>query len=176
MEALQAIRQRKSYRGKFKADPVPREDLREILEAGFLAPSGCNMQTTKLIGVDDPELVGQLAQIYGNEWATTAPAAIVLVTKYTLAPSGVSYHVHDYSAATENILLAVEEKGYATTWIEGQIHGAKAAKMGEILGVPDDMQIVVYLPLGIPCETVRPAVKVPFAERAWFNRYGGGEE
>lgn len=172
MEALQAIRDRKSYRGKFKTDPVPREDLRELLEAGFAAPSGCNMQSTRLIGVDDPKLLKQLAEIYGKEWAATAPAAIVLVTKYTLAHGGVSYHVHDYSAAAENILLAVAAKGYATTWLEGQIHGEKAAKMGELLGVPEDMQVAIYLPIGIPCESVKPAVKVPFAERAWFNRYG----
>ena len=51
------------------------------MEAGFLAPSGCNLQTTKFIAVDDPELVKKLAEIYGHEWAATAPAAILLLTK-----------------------------------------------------------------------------------------------
>ena len=57
MDALQAIKGRKSYRSTFKRKPIPWEDLREIVEAGFLAPSGCNLQTTKFIAVDDPELV-----------------------------------------------------------------------------------------------------------------------
>lgn len=31
---------RRSYRGKYKNQPVPREDLQKILEAGLAAPSG----------------------------------------------------------------------------------------------------------------------------------------
>ena len=57
MELMEAIRARKSYRNQFEDTPVPRNDLREILEAGVAAPSGCNMQTTQFIGVDDPVLV-----------------------------------------------------------------------------------------------------------------------
>ena len=93
---------------------MPRSDLREILEAGLAAPSGCNLQTTQLIGVDDPVLVKRLAEIYGREWAATAPAAILVLTKETMSPSGISYHVHDYSAAVENMLLAIAAKGYAS--------------------------------------------------------------
>ena len=172
METMQAIRERKSYRGEFKTEPIPREDLKELVEAGFLAPSGCNMQTTKFIAVDEPELVKALAEIYGNRWAMTAPAAILLLTKYTVAPSGESYHVQDFSAAAENILLAVADKGYATTWIEGQLHhDGKDRRMAELLGVPEDLNVAVYLPVGIPKETVKPPKKAAFEERAWFNGY-----
>lgn len=106
MDALQAIKGRKSYRSTFKTEPIPREDLREIVEAGFLAPSGCNLQTTKFIAVDDPELVKKLADIYGHEWAATAPAAILLLTKKVIAPSGETYYIQDFAAAAENILIA----------------------------------------------------------------------
>lgn len=173
METMQAIRNRKSYRSAFKPDPIPREELKEIIEAGFLAPSGCNMQTTKFIGIDEPELVKQLAGIYGIEWASTAPAAILVLTKFTMTPSGVSYHIQDFSAAVENMLLAIADKGYATTWIEGQIRGGKGEKMKQALGVPDEYQAVVYLPLGIPASTVPEPKKIPFEERVWFNRFGG---
>lgn len=135
MELMEAIRARRSYRGPFAPTPIPREDLRELLEAGALAPSGCNLQTTRLIGVDDPALVKKLAEIYGKSWALTAPAAILLVTRETPSPSGVSYHVHDYSAAAENILLAITAKGYASVWIEGQIRGGPDREMGRLLGV-----------------------------------------
>lgn len=172
METMQAIKNRKSYRNTFKPDPIPREDLREIIEAGFLAPSGCNMQTTKFIGVDDPVLVKQLADIYGYEWAASAPAAILLLTKFTMTPSGVSYHIQDFSAAVENMLLAIVDKGYATTWIEGQIRGEKGEQMKKVLGVPDEYQAAIYLPIGIPAATVPEPKKVPFGERAWFNGFG----
>ena len=42
METFEAIKNRHSYRGKYKPVPVPREDLTKILEAGMAAPSGCN--------------------------------------------------------------------------------------------------------------------------------------
>lgn len=171
MELMEAVRARTSYRNSFETTPVSREDMQELLEAGCCAPSGCNLQTTKFIGVDDPALARKLAEISGKDWALTAPAAILLLTKETLSPSGVSYHIHDYSAATENILLAIAAKGYASVWIEGNIRGEKAEAMGRLLGVPEELTVAVYLPFGIPAKPLAPVKKIPFEERAWFNGY-----
>lgn len=172
MDAIQAIRERKSYRNIFKQEPIPREDLKELVEAGFLAPSGCNLQTTKFIAVDDPELLKELAEIYGHEWAATAPAAILLLTKHTIAPSGESYHIQDFAAAAENILIAATAKGYATTWIEGQLHhNGEDRRMANLLGVPEDLNVAIYLPVGKPASTVTAPKKLAFEERAWFNGY-----
>lgn len=172
MDTMNAIRARKSFRGPFKDTPVTREDLTELLEAGYLAPSGCNMQTTKLIGVDDPKLLAELAGIYGHDWAKGATAAIMLVGAFTMSPSGVSYHIHDFSAAAENIYLAAADKGLGTVWIEGQIRGEKAKKMGKLLGVPEDLTVFVYMPVGYPEAPGPDAKKKPFEERVWFNGYG----
>ena len=49
MDVIEAIKTRHSYRGEYLPDPVPREDLVTIMEAGLAAPSGCNMQTTSLV-------------------------------------------------------------------------------------------------------------------------------
>ena len=57
MNVIDAIHSRHSYRGKYKAVPVPREDLITIMKAGLSAPSGCNKQTTSLIAIDDPEVL-----------------------------------------------------------------------------------------------------------------------
>ena len=46
--AQEVISARRSYRGKYLPDPVPREDLQRILQSGLDAPSGCNRQTTSL--------------------------------------------------------------------------------------------------------------------------------
>ena len=53
MDVMEAIRNRHSYRGRYRDVPVPREDLVRIMQAGLDAPSGCNKQTTSLIAVDD---------------------------------------------------------------------------------------------------------------------------
>jgi nitroreductase len=172
MDLMEAILTRKSYRKTFKPDHVPDADLKEILEAGAAAPSGCNQQTTCFIAVNDQKTAYNLAAIYGASWALTAPAAILLLSKETIFYKGNSYHIHDYSAAAENILLAINAKGYAATWVEGQIEGEKAKKMGELLGVPEDLTVAIYMPLGIPDEANPGVTKKPFEDRAWLNGYG----
>ncbi len=170
MEVLEAIRGRRSYRKEFSPTPVPREDMQEILEAGVLAPSGCNLQTTRFVGVDDPAIAHKLAEAYGKPWAATAPAAVVLLSKpYPKTPGG-SRHVEDFAAAAENILLAITAKGYAGVWIEGQICGEPASRMAEILHVPEDLQPVIYIPFGRPVQEASKPPKMSFEERAWFNR------
>ena len=175
MNTMDAIRARASYRGKFTSQPIPREDLMELLEAGYLAPSGCNTQTTRLIGVDDPALVRKLAEISGVAWAAGAPAAILVIACETPAFDGHCYHLEDASAATENLLLAIADKGYASTWVQGQIRGEKGREMGKLLGVPEEMQVLVYLPVGIPAEQLKRPVKKPLEERVWINGYGRTE-
>lgn len=140
MELMEAIRARKSYRNEFYNTPVPRSDLREILEAGLAAPSGCNLQTTQLIGVDDPVLVKRLAEIYGREWAATAPAAILVLTKETMSPSGISYHVHDYSAAVENMLLAIAAKGTLRCGSRDRFAGNAPKRWGHFLAFQRNTQ------------------------------------
>lgn len=176
MDTIQALRARKSYRGTFLETPVPREDLMEMVEAGFLAPSGCNTQTTKFIAVDDPKLVRELAEIYGYDWAKTAPAAILVLSQKIQARNGAYYDVEDFAAAAENILLAVTAKGYATTWIQGQIdYEGKAERMAELLGIPEEMKVEIYLPIGIPAQETKAPKKLAFEERVWFNHYGSRE-
>lgn len=174
MDALTAIRERCSYRGKYKDSPIPREDLQKILEAGLAAPSGCNKQTTKLIAVDDPEILGELKEIAELSWADSAPAAIVVMTERVFAYRDKCFSVQDYSAAIQNMLLCIVALGYEGCWVEGHITDAdeKGKQMAEVLGVPEKYELVCYLPLGKAAEEPRHVKKQSFAERAWFNGYG----
>ena len=121
MNVFEALFQRRSYRGKFKDTPVPREDLRKILEAGLAAPSGCNKQTTSLIAVDDPEVLSKLKAVIDPPVAQTAPAAICVLTQRINAYRDRCFAIQDYSAAIENMLLAIVELGYQSCWYEGHI-------------------------------------------------------
>ncbi len=49
MELFEAIAKRYSYRGPFSDAPVPREDLRKIVQAGIQAPSGKNEQVISFL-------------------------------------------------------------------------------------------------------------------------------
>ena len=79
MNALECIFSRHSYRGEYTNEPVPREDLIRIMEAGLAAPSGCNKQTTSLIAVDDEELVARMKAVIEPPIAESAPAFICVL-------------------------------------------------------------------------------------------------
>ena len=63
MDLFEAIARRHSYRGPFADAPVPRDDLRKIVEAGIRAPSAVNKQVTRFVIVDDPKLPADIAPV-----------------------------------------------------------------------------------------------------------------
>ena len=180
MNTLDAIRSRCSYRGAYESKPVPREDLRTILEAGLAAPSGCNKQTTSLIAVDNPQMLAKLNALIDPPVGKTdtAPAMICVLTRRIIAYRDRCFSVQDYAAAIENMLLAIADMGYASCWIEGHVTDVDriGRKMADLLGVPEEYDLVCYLPIGIPSEEIRSgAKKLPFESRAWFNGFEQNE-
>ena len=173
MTTLTHILSRTSYRGKYTPTPVPREHLRQLLEAGLAAPSGCNKQTTSLIAVDDPALLRQLNDLTETHIGRTAPAMILVLTRRIIAYRDRTYFVQDYAAAIENILLAAVSLGYESCWVEGQVTDEDniGRKMADVLGVPEEYDLVCYLPIGVAAEPTRKTKKQAFSERAWFNGY-----
>ncbi|MBO4688012.1 MAG: nitroreductase family protein [Clostridiales bacterium] len=173
MDIMDAIFNRRSYRGKFKDAPVPREDLTKILEAGLAAPSGCNKQTTSLIAVDDPEVLQKLKAVIDPPVAQTAPAAICVLTQRINAYRDRCFAIQDYSAAIENMLLAIVSLGYQSCWYEGHITDEDKIneKMAKILGVPEGYELICYLPVGIAEDEPKEPRKKAFDERAWFNSF-----
>ena len=175
MTAIDAISARRSYRGKYLPTPVPREHLTAILQAGLDAPSGCNKQTTSLIAVDDPALLAKLRAVIDPPIAETAPAYICVLTRRIIAYRDRCFAVQDYAAAIQNMLLAIVALGYQSCWYEGHITDVDRIgdQMARILGVPEDYELVCLLPVGIAADPVNAPKKKPFAERAWFNGFGG---
>lgn len=175
MSILETISNRHSYRKTFKPDPVPREDLIKIMQAGLDAPSGCNKQTVSLIGVDDPEVLAKLRAVIDPPQGETAPAMICVLSKERIAYADRCFAVQDYSAAIQNMLLAIVELGYQSCWYEGHItdedKGRVCDKMAKILNVPEEYHLVCMLPVGIAAEEFHGPRKRAFEERAWFNSF-----
>ena len=170
---IELILNRRSYRGKYRPDSVPREDLTAILEAGLAAPSGCNKQTTSLIAVDDLGLLAELRAAIDPPVAQTAPAMICVLTQRINAYRDRCFATQDYSAAIENMLLAIVALGYQSCWYEGHITDADRIgdRLARILGVPEAYELVCVLPVGVAQEKPVAPGKRPFGERAWFNGY-----
>lgn len=176
-QTLDIIAYRRSYRGAFKAQSVPREHLTAIMRAGLDAPSGCNKQTTSLIAVDEPKLLSELLGMIDPPICQTAPAIICVLTQRICAYRDRCFAVQDYSAAIQNMLLAIKSLGYDSCWYEGHITDEDniGAKLAERLGVPDGYELVCVLPVGIAAEEVKAPRKMDFGERAWFNGFGAKE-
>ena len=75
-----AARRRRSIRS-YVQDPIPREDLLEILHLTSLAPSAFNLQPWRFAVVESPERKAKVGiAAYDQKQITSAPAVIVLYT------------------------------------------------------------------------------------------------
>ena len=180
MDVFEAIAKRHSYRGRFRDETIPRADLQRIVQAGLQAPSGKNAQTTTFLIADDANLVRKIAGMRdANKAIQQAKAfiACIIDVKPEAVYEGHAFQVEDCAAAVENMLLAVTALGYATVWIDGWLRVEnRADTIGDLLGLPEGKIIRVILPIGVPIEAWPQKEKMPFAARAWFNRYGRAEQ
>ena len=173
MDIFEVFQKRFSYRGDFADSPIPREDLAKIVEAGRVAPTACNCQLPTFVIVDDPVLIGQIAELSPQPMFRTAKAVIACVASREPVYRGTSYHAEDCAAAVTQMLLAVTALGYAAVWVQGFLKmNDNAAKIGGLLGVPEGRTVDILLPMGVPVSDGGQPVKKGWEERAWFNRHG----
>ena len=173
MQVMEAILKRHSYRGKYLPDAVPREHLTKIMEAGAAAPSGCNKQTTSFLAVDDREVLQKLHAVIQPPAGNTAPAMICVLTRKIIAYRDRTYYVQDYAAAIQNMLLCIVSLGYESCWYEGHITDADRIgdQMARILNVPEEYELVCFLPVGKAAEEGKMPKKLPLNERCHYNSF-----
>jgi nitroreductase len=173
MDLFDVIANRYSYRGDFTDAPVPRKDLEAIVQAGIQAPSACNQQVAAFVIVDDPALLREIAEIVGKPVCHSAQAMIACVADPRPVYAGLSFAAEDCAAAVENMLLAITALGYASVWLDGVLRVEdRAGRIGRLLDVPADKTIRILLPIGVPVAPGQQRERLPFDQRAWFNRYG----
>ncbi len=169
------LTRRHSYRGAFKPEAVPEADLMRIAQAGVAAPSGCNLQTTHICIVNDPDKLRAIAALLPRPVVQTAQAVFVIVTDNRPAYNDVSFEPQDYGAAVENMLLAITALGYATVWLDGALRrDGVAEKIADLIHLTDreHMTVSVILPVGIPEEAREQAGRLPIGQRVTLNTMG----
>jgi nitroreductase len=172
MDLFDAIAKRHSYREGFTDAPVPRVDLKKIVQAGIQAPSGKNEQTTSFVIVVDAKLLAQIAAIVDKPICHSARALIVCVTDPRPVFHNISFAAEDCAAAVENMLLAITALGYASVWLDGVLRFNNVAeRIGQLLGVPEERTVRILLPVGVPAQSIEQKEKLPFDQRAWFNHW-----
>jgi nitroreductase len=143
MDALEAIRKRRSIR-RYTDDPIPKNDLETIVDAGRLAATGSNRQPWDFIAVTDRETIRQFQS--AGAWIEKAGAVIVVV----MDPAS-RWWVEDGAAAIENMLLASTALGYGACWVEGDAL-PREAQFKTLLGVPAEKRIMALVPVGVAAE------------------------
>ena len=153
MNVHQAIKTRRSIRS-YKAEPVPEEKLKKVLEVARLAPSAHNEQEWKFVVVRDAERREQLSEAAGQGFISEAPVIIVAVAlePEEVMSSGVPNYAIDLAIAVDHMTLAAVEEGLGTCWV-----GAfSQEKVKKVLGIPERYKVVVLLPLGFPADKPGP--------------------
>lgn len=142
MEVFEAIKTRRSIR-KYKEVPVPKEKLLKVLEAARIAPSAGNRQEWKFVVVTDKETKSKLVEACRGQ-AFVGQAGAVIVACAT-DPSR-KWHMVDAAIAVDHMTLVAHEEGLGTCWIGAY----EEDKVKEILGIPENIRVVVLLPVGVP--------------------------
>jgi len=122
MEYSELIRIRESIRNYDPERPVPPAVLEKILQAGRLAPSACNIQPWKFLVISSPQMLEKVRSCYNREWFRDAPHILVIVGQKDMAwvrrYDGYNSIETDLAIAMTHIILAAENEGVGTCWIE----------------------------------------------------------
>jgi nitroreductase len=165
------LKKRRAVRS-YTGERVPREALERIARAGGRGPNAGYSQGLRLLVVDDPEAIDQLAAVQEDErtraWFGKAAAHVFVLTREQdyhdrynqpdkLAVTGgveviwpVPFWHVDAGAALMLVWLAALEEG-----LGAGVYGVPVeddARIRELLRLPDDLAIVVGVTVGHPAE------------------------
>ena len=118
MDTMENLLTRRSVK-KYKSDPVPKEIIEKIVEAGLCAPSGLNKQSPIILAVTDKHVRDELSFINAGKdpFKRSDPfynAPCVLVV---LADKSVPTYLYDGSLVMANLQLAANALGLGACWI-----------------------------------------------------------
>jgi nitroreductase len=155
MRVHDTILSRRTVR-QFKRLLVKRAVLKDVVNAGRLAPSAANLQPLEFVIVDDEKVCRQVFPCLrwaayiaprGNPRPGQEPMAYV-ITLVNLGIRDKSFE-YDVGAAMENMILAALEAGLGSCWLLS----IEREKIAAILGIPPTYRIDSVLALGVPAES-----------------------
>lgn len=181
MEVFEAIKNRRSIR-KYKPGEIPEEHLQMILESARLAPSAHNWQPWKLIVVRGAERRRQLTMASTQPFIGDAGCIIIALSDPECRPTtgpgarpsshwvgrNIEWHKMDVMIAIENMILTSESLGYGTCWIGTFDEDEVKA----ICKIPEKMNVVSLLPIGVPDEAPDARPRKEIEEIAYSEEYG----
>jgi len=164
-DAITAIMERRSVR-KYKPQPIPKEHLMMILEAGRQAPSAGNRQPWRFVVVKDEQVKRKLGEACNNQ--TWIADADVIIAGLSVPSESERWHDKDVMIAMQNMIIAATSLGYGTCWI-----GAfNEEKVKQVLEIPEGINVVALTPVGVPDETPKQRPRKEMKDIFFLDKYG----
>ncbi len=169
MDVMEAIRTRRSVRA-YENRPVEEEKLQAVLEAARLAPSANNKQAWRFVVVKDPAIRMRLVDAAkGQKFVGEAPVVIAACATdpdYVMTCGNPSSLI-DLAIAVDHMTLKAAEEGLGTCWIGAFYQD----QVKEILGIPENVNVVALLPLGYPADKPKPKSRKMIGEIVCFDSW-----
>ncbi|HBV87701.1 MAG TPA: oxidoreductase [Desulfosporosinus sp.] len=114
MELLDVMKTRRSIR-KFKTKPIDESLVRQLIEAGRLAPSGSNLQPTRFVIIKSDSVRAKLSQATPLPFVSQAPVVIACcVDSESFESLGTRMHeLKNAGAFTDTPLDKIDSESYA---------------------------------------------------------------
>jgi len=154
---LDAMYARRSIR-KFAEGAVTDAQVELLLKAAMAAPSAGNRQPWHFIVVRDEETRRKIVESHPHaRMALEAPVVIIPCGQPDLSfEDRPAFWIQDVSAATENLLMAAVALGLGAVWCGIYPNEERVVEARAILGIPEGVIPLCYVPVGVPGETKEP--------------------
>jgi nitroreductase len=152
MDTLAAINKRRSIR-KFTDKAIPEADLKILLKAAMMAPTGRNIQEWEFLVIRDKQTLAKITEIHPYaKMLLEAPAAIIVCANMD-KENAESFWVGDCGAASQNILLAATELGIGSVWLGVQNNKERFEGIKKLFNLPANIMPFNIIALGYAAET-----------------------
>jgi nitroreductase len=175
---MEVLKSRRSIR-KYEAKDVGDEVLNQVLDSVRWSPSWSNTQCWEVIVLRDNVLKQQLSEILGKNPATKSivQAPVVLALCAKLGSSGYykgkvstkfgDWFMFDLGIAAQSMCLSAAALGLGTVIVGFFDHN----KARDILGVPEDFEVVSLIPVGYPAKSPKAPKRRKISEFTHYDRF-----
>lgn len=146
------------------------EDLKDLLKAAMAAPSAHNKQPWEFIVVRDRQLLTEITRFHPySKMLNEAPLAVIVCGNLKKEESE-GYWVQACSAATENILLAAQDKGLGAVWLGVYPNEDRVKDIRKIFDIPGHAVPLNVIAVGHPAEKKEPSDRYD-EDRVHLNKW-----
>ncbi len=169
MSVYDVVRSRLTVR-EFTDKPVSDEIVDKMLRAGQWAPSSRNLQPWRFIVIRDKDTLERIGDIASSgRFIAGAPMAIAIAMDNADRPD------LDTGRALQQMELVAWEEGLGTCFVGLRV-AEQNKRVKELLGIPDNLELVTVLPFGYRVDGRRGSMgrknRKSLSEIAHSEKYG----